>query len=88
MKNSSSVNIELTKDDALVLFDWLYELNENSDEYRAIIGSETAEQGAIWGLKCALEKILSEPFSNDYNDFVLEAKNNIIKFYGFGEIDR
>ena len=62
------VKIELTKDEALVLFEFLPRF---SDDEKLIVEHQ-AEERALWNLTCLFERELAEPFRNDYDE-LLEA---------------
>ena len=55
------IDIALTKDEALVLFEFLSRYAETD---RLNI-EDSAEQQALWNLTCLLEKALTEPFSSN-----------------------
>jgi hypothetical protein len=67
------VNIKLTKDEALVLFEFL---SRFSDEDSLTI-EDQAEQRALWNLTCLFEKALSEPFSNGWAHIIQGARNRL-----------
>ena len=52
------VEIKLTKDEALVLFDFM---SRFSNEDKLSI-QDQSEERALWNLTCVLEKELTEPF--------------------------
>ena len=72
MKND--VKIELTKDEAIVLFEFLSRFNEtdNPDLF-----DDQAEQRVLWDIECILEKELAEPFRTDYDEIVKQARNRV-----------
>ncbi len=57
------VNIELTKEEAIVLFEFLGRFNETDDLNRF---EDQSEQRVLWDVERILEKELSEPFRADY----------------------
>jgi hypothetical protein len=65
------VNIKLTKEEAIVFFEFLGRFNENDDSSRF---EDQAEQRALWNIECILEKELSEPFRADYHEIVMKAR--------------
>ena len=69
----SNTVVELTRAEALVLFDWLHAL-EDAD---ATPGDEP-ERIALWALSYALEKVLVEPFLRDYDVAVSAARQHLI----------
>ena len=54
MTRSEAVLLSLTKEEAVILSDWLYR-NSRNKEYFA----DEAEQTVFWGIECMLEKVLS-----------------------------
>lgn len=53
MTKSDAVLLSLTKEEAVVLADWLYR-NSRKKEYFA----DAAEQRVFWNIECLLEKVL------------------------------
>ena len=68
------IEIKLTKDEALVLFEFLSRFNQA--DHHAIF-EDQAEQKALWTIEGQLEKILVEPFKPDYLDIITEARNRL-----------
>jgi hypothetical protein len=69
---SKPVTIELTGDEALVLFEWLAKL----DEAKLVEGE--AEKRVLWGVEAALERALVEPFAKNYGELVEQARERIL----------
>ncbi|MBX3204730.1 MAG: hypothetical protein KF764_06660 [Labilithrix sp.] len=69
---SKPVTIELTGDEALVLFEWLAKL----DEAKLVCGE--AEKRILWGVEAALERVLVEPLAKNYGELVEQARQRII----------
>ncbi|MEM7345024.1 MAG: hypothetical protein AAF485_12340 [Chloroflexota bacterium] len=67
------VNINLTKDEALVLFEFV---SRFSDEDRLSI-EDQAEERALWNLTCLLEKAFSEPFSDNWPQIIEAARSRL-----------
>lgn len=72
--NAKKVNIELTKEEAIVLFEFLGRFNENDDFNRF---EDQSEQRVLWDIECILEKELSEPFRTDYQEIVKKAREKV-----------
>jgi hypothetical protein len=74
MTDHNKINLTVTKDEALVLFEFLARFNqmEHPD-----IFEDQAEQKTLWILEGQLEKQLVEPFRQDYIDIIKEARNKI-----------
>ena len=68
------VNIELTKEKAIVLFEFLGRFNEKDDLSRF---EDQSEQRVLWDVECILEKELSEPFRADYQEIVKKARETV-----------
>ena len=67
------MRIELTSDEALVLFEFL----ERFKEQEALTIEDQAEQQALWNLSALLQKQLSEPFSTSYQELLSEARARV-----------
>ena len=72
--SNNKVNIELTKEEAIVLFEFLSRFNENDafDKFE-----DQAEQRVLWNIECVLEKELSEPLRDDYKEIIEKAREKI-----------
>ena len=68
------VNIELSKDEALVLFEFLHRIGQ---ENREDIFEDKAEQIIVWNIESLLEKLLTEPFLENYSQLLIVARRNI-----------
>jgi hypothetical protein len=69
------VTLELSADQALVLFDWLARM---SDAGGPVPFVDKAEQRVFWDMECMLERVLVEPFAADYQ-FLLEAARSRVR---------
>jgi hypothetical protein len=70
--NNVSVIVNLSRDEALVLFDWL-----SSDRERNI-PPDGAEQKVLWRLEGQLESCLIEIVQADYHEKVTAAKTRLL----------
>ena len=70
---SEKVTLELSKNEALVFFDWITRFNEADDHSFA----DQAEQRVLWDLEAILEKNLAEPLADNYGDLLAEARNRV-----------
>ena len=70
------MTIELSDDEALVLFDLLFEYGSKDDE-RELKVSHAAERNALWALSAQLEKQLVAPFKPDYADLLSAARERL-----------
>ena len=66
------VSISLTRDEALVLFDWLQTHEEGETTH-----GDSAEQAALRSLSALLERELDAPFRHDYNQLLQAAKDSL-----------
>lgn len=71
------MKIELTNEEALVLFEWLFN-NSSHDE----LFQDKAAQYVLWSIECQLEKELSEPHSDHYLAALTEARDTVRIKYG------
>jgi hypothetical protein len=67
-----SVEIALSNDEALVLFEWLARFNAEEREFE-----DQAEQRVLWDLEAVLETRVPELFSPNYAVRVAEARARV-----------
>jgi hypothetical protein len=72
---ADDMTIRLTKDEALVLFDWVHRA-EAEDPARIAV-EHPAERRALWNLSALLESQLAEPFSSEWRDIVESARERL-----------
>jgi hypothetical protein len=72
--SDQNINIELTKEEAIVLFEFLGRFNEKDDLSRF---EDQSEQRVLWDIECILEKELSEPFRVDYQEIIKKARESV-----------
>jgi hypothetical protein len=65
-----SINLVLTHDEALVLFDFLSRFGE-TDELKI---EGRGEQQALWNLQCLVEKQLAGALDSNYRELVRQAR--------------
>ncbi|TQJ21942.1 hypothetical protein FBZ33_2175 [Micromonospora sp. A202] len=65
--------LRLNRDEALVLFEWLYRTDETTNDFADLV-EDQAEQRVLWNLTCLLERELVEPFSPQYAELVEQAR--------------
>jgi hypothetical protein len=68
------INIEFTRDEALVLLEWL----NHFDEAESIPVQDDAEQKVLWSLEGKLEKALVEVVKPEYKELVAKAKERLL----------
>jgi hypothetical protein len=74
MTDQHKINLTITRDEALVLFEFLTRFNQTE---HPDIFEDQSEQKTLWILEGQLEKQLVEPFRPDYKDIIKEARNKI-----------
>lgn len=67
------MKLELTQDEALVLFEWLSRL----DEMDAFPCDDPSEEQVLWSLHAQLQKVLVEPFEDNYGELVRQAQMRV-----------
>ena len=68
------VNIELSKEQAIVFFEFLGRFNDSDNLQRF---EDESEQRVLWDIESILEKGLNEPLRADYQDIVKKAREAI-----------
>lgn len=68
------VRLELSRDQALVLFEWL----ARSDDQRSLATAHEAEQIVLWVLEGELERALTIQLSPEYEQCVVEARERVL----------
>lgn len=71
---NNKVNIDLSKDQDVVLLEFLARLNQK--ELKELF-EDQAEQRVLWDLEASLEKQLLEPFGKDYSSIVTTAREAV-----------
>jgi hypothetical protein len=70
-----TITLELTKDEALVFFEWL----ARNDAGKGLPGIEhEAERKALWILEGVLERVLVEPLRPNYTDLLAQARERLL----------
>lgn len=64
------VNLELSREQALVLFEWLSNFNATEDRQF----DDQAEERVLWDIEAMLESSLVEPFDARYKELLAEAR--------------
>jgi hypothetical protein len=70
---STRVKLELTSDEALVLYDWLTRFNQRDDADFA----DQAEERVLFDLEAMLEKALVTPLQSDYAKLLARARSKV-----------
>ncbi|QPJ61199.1 MAG: hypothetical protein G3M70_04565 [Candidatus Nitronauta litoralis] len=72
--SKESINISLTKDEGLVLFEMLSRFCDSE----SLSVTHESEKIALWRLLCLLEKQLAEPFKPNYDELLNDARENLL----------
>jgi len=67
------VGIELSRDEALVLYEWVSHFNKRED----VVFDDQAEQRVLWDIEASLESSLDEPFADSYSDLLTAARARV-----------
>ena len=73
MADEDLVRIELTGDEALVLFEFLERFSESGK----LVLEDQAEQRVLWDLTCILEQKLVQPFALNYEELLSQARDRV-----------
>ncbi len=73
MDDARKIDISLTPDEAIVLFEWLARENERGK--LPIV--DQAEQRALWNLEATLESVLTEPLLESYETILGAARDRL-----------
>jgi len=76
--SSDKVTITIGKPEAQILFELLADFHSDS----VLKFRDNAERLALVRLHGALQNTLVEPFSNDYSQFINDARNHLLKQWG------
>lgn len=68
-----TTSIDLTADEALVLFEFLQRFSESD----VLAIQDQAEERALWNLCCLLEKRLVIPFASNYQELLAGARDRL-----------
>lgn len=66
--------LKLTKNESLVLFEFLGRINEDAPEG---LFEDQAEERVLWDIECLLEKQLTEPFQMNYQALIQQAREDV-----------
>jgi hypothetical protein len=72
--NNSKLSIELSRNEALVFFEFLTRFNQK--DWPEIF-EDQAEQRVLWDIESILQKELVEPFNSDYQEIIKQARETI-----------
>ena len=69
------INLELTSNEALVLFDLLSRFSDSEKD--EVVFEDQSERRVLWDMQCMLEAQLLEPFKEDYRKKLEKARDAI-----------
>ena len=72
---TTKIMIQLSRAEALVLFDWI----TSAEEAEKLPVSHPAEERVLWELEAQLEHALSEPFASNYKELLAAAREEILR---------
>ncbi len=73
-----SISIELSKSEALVLFEWLSRNWERTQWDDEAVFRDIAEKQILILLEGSLQKILAEPFDENYSEIIVKCYRDVI----------
>lgn len=73
MVQGKKVILELTTDQALVLFEWLARFNQKDD----VAFEDDAERRVLFDLESKLESSLTAPLEPNYKELLAAARNQV-----------
>lgn len=71
--STNKIKIELTEQEALVLYDWLVRFNGSQDASFV----DQAEERVLFDLESVLEKILVAPLESNYTSLLAAARSKV-----------
>lgn len=73
-QKKDKVILELTKEEAIVLFDWIYRLNEKE---KPELFEDQAEERVLWDIEASIEEVISETFESNYAEILSKAREKV-----------
>lgn len=70
---AEAVRVDLTADEALVLFDFLQRFDDEGE----LTIRDQAEERSLWNLHCLLQKQLKEIFEPGYTELLAAARDRL-----------
>ncbi len=74
MQKKDKLLLELTKEEAIVLFDWLFRFNEKEKQD---FFHDQAEERVLWNMEASLEKVLPEILSTNYVEILSKSRKKV-----------
>jgi DNA primase len=73
-QKENKVVLELTKEESIVLLDWLSRINEGEN---ADLFQDQAEERVLWDMEASIEKVISETFESNYAEILSRAREKV-----------
>ena len=73
--NGETVNISLSREEALTLFEMLFRYEQE----QKLPKKNEAENEVLWNLMTYLEESLREPFGAEYEELFLQAREKLMR---------
>lgn len=73
-QDKDKVLLELTKEEAIVLLDWLSRFNEDE---KPELFKDQAEERVLWDVEASIEKVISENFDSNYAEILSKAREKV-----------
>ena len=73
MITKDEIRLTLLRNEALVLFEWL----ANLESLNGSIFAHPTEEQVLWKIQGQLESTLVEPFSADYKELLAQARKSV-----------
>ena len=70
------VHLRMSRAEALVLFEWVHR-HEDEDVRLDDLVSDPAEGAVLWEISGVLERLLTEPFREDYAELLEAAREEL-----------
>lgn len=70
---ADTVTLTLSRDEAIVLFEWLHRFNAEAGHRF----EDQAEERVLWNLEASLESTLAEPFKPEYDELLAAARSRV-----------
>lgn len=72
--NKEKINIELSKDEAIVLFEWISSVD--FDSFKGIF-TDNSERKVLFDILSSLEDVMTEPFLENYKELLKESRKRL-----------
>lgn len=73
-QDKDKILLELTKEEAIVLLDWLSRFNEKE---KPELFKDQAEERVLWDMEASIEKVIGETFDSNYAEILSKAREKV-----------